>query len=430
MRKQEHGYAVRMVRLESGERLPMLVSKAGLPLFDPTLFAVTELRARNRSAATIEQALRAIMALTLVLERLGVDLEARLAERKLLEDGEIEEVLRSCRRPLEALSREITGAVSGTRKCVSLERVRMAATADELREVDTSTAAIRAYYISGYLRWRIDKELLNLSITRDRPAHAELAARAEVMLRTFRNRAPAVGRGHALSKRQGLSERAVAKLLEVIQPDSPENPWEGTYAKERNRVIVRWLLDLGLRRGELLGVRIENIDFQTREVRIDRRADDPDDPRRHQPNTKTQGRLVPLSEELTRLTHRYITDHRRSAEGARRHPFLFVAAKTGAPMTLSALNKVFAVLRRGCPDLPDDLSPHVLRHTWNDRFSALMDKQKVSEEAEKKMRSRLMGWSETSGTAAVYTRRHVQRKARAASLELQERLRREGSSNG
>ena len=108
MRKQEHGYAVRMVRLESGERLPMLVSKAGLPLFDPTLFAVTELRARNRSAATIEQALRAIMALTLVLERLGVDLEARLAERKLLEDGEIEEVLRSCRRPLEALSREIT----------------------------------------------------------------------------------------------------------------------------------------------------------------------------------------------------------------------------------------------------------------------------------------------------------------------------------
>lgn len=99
-------------------------------------------------------------------------------------------------------------------------------------------------------------------------------------------------------------------------------------------------------------------------------------------------------------------------------------------MTFSALNKVFAVLRRECPDLPEDLSPHVLRHTWNDRFSALMDKQNVSEEAEKRMRSRLMGWSETSGTAAVYTRRHVQRKASEAALALQATLNTEGSSNG
>lgn len=430
MRKQKLAYTVRMVRLESGERLPMLVSKSGLPLFDPTLYALTELRARNRSTATIEQALRAILVLRLVLDRLGVDLEARMAERKLLEDGEIEEVLRSCRRPLEALSRQITGSVSGNRNLASLEKVRMAAIADPSREVDAGTAAIRAHYVTSYLRWRIDKQLLRLNGDRDRPVHAELAARADVMLRTFRNRAPTVGTGHALSKRQGLSEGSVARLLGAIQPDSPANPWKGKHVRERNRLIVRWLLDLGLRRGELLGVKIENINFQTHEVRIDRRADDPEDPRRYQPNTKTQGRLLPLSEELTRLTHRYITDHRRSAEGARKHAFLFVAVKTGAPMTLSALNKVFSVVRRECPDLPDDLSPHVLRHTWNDRFSALMDKQNVSEETEKKMRSRLMGWSETSGTAAVYTRRHVQRKAREAALALQAKLNTEGANNG
>jgi integrase len=86
------------------------------------------------------------------------------------------------------------------------------------------------------------------------------------------------------------------------------------------------------------------------------------------------------------------------------------------------LNKVFVVLRRKCPDLPDDLAPHVCRHTWNDKFSEDMDKAKVSEETEKKMRSRLMGWSETSGTAATYTRRHVQRKAREASLALQKKI--------
>ena len=90
---------------------------------------------------------------------------------------------------------------------------------------------------------------------------------------------------------------------------------------------------------------------------------------------------------------------RRAINGARRHDFLIVANGSGNPLTLVALNKVFVALRRKCPDLPGELTPHVLRHTWNDLFSEEMDKNKVSEETEKKMRSRLMGWSETSNTA-------------------------------
>jgi hypothetical protein len=56
--------------------------------------------------------------------------------------------------------------------------------------------------------------------------------------------------------------------------------------------------------------------------------------------------------------------------------------------------------------------PHVLgRHSWNTRFSELADKRQISAEVEKKVRSRAMGWSETSNTAATYTRRHVEREA-------------------
>jgi hypothetical protein len=33
-----------------------------------------------------------------------------------------------------------------------------------------------------------------------------------------------------------------------------------------------------------------------------------------------------------------------------------------------------------------------------------------------------MGWSETSGTAATYTRRHTEKKAKEASLSLQSKL--------
>tara|TARA_R110002074_G_scaffold67567_2_gene158917 strand:+ start:5507 stop:5890 length:384 start_codon:yes stop_codon:yes gene_type:complete len=121
------------------------------------------------------------------------------------------------------------------------------------------------------------------------------------------------------------------------------------------------------------------------------------------------------------MTRQYVVELRGARPQARKHDFLFVA-ESGAPLSMSGLAKIFKVLRANIPDLPADLTPHLLRHTWNDRFSEEMDQNKVPEETERKARSYLMGWSETSGTAAVYTRRHVREKAKRVSLDLQERV--------
>jgi hypothetical protein len=81
MRKQTNPFAVRLVVFTSGERLPLLCRRStGTPLFEPTVYAITELRAQNRASATIQQALRAVMVLYLVLERLKIDLDQRLGE--------------------------------------------------------------------------------------------------------------------------------------------------------------------------------------------------------------------------------------------------------------------------------------------------------------------------------------------------------------
>jgi integrase len=63
--------------------------------------------------------------------------------------------------------------------------------------------------------------------------------------------------------------------------------------------------------------------------------------------------------------------------------------------------------------------PHLFRHTNNYNFSRLADELGMDLEKEKKTRSQMMGWSETSGTAETYTRREIERKAREASLQLQ-----------
>lgn len=415
---------MRAVIFQSGERFPLLVDRAaGVPLFEPTLFALTELRAKNRATATIEQALRAVMILYRCLDTLGIDLPARLGQGQLLDLGEIEQLAHFCRLPVDALDEVDTTSTRRNRiaKVGSYESVRMRSSAAAKVEVHPSTAAIRLGYIRDYIQWLATDRLLKMQ--REHPAHAVLTNEMEVVLRVLDQRMPSSGKRNFVGEREGLSPEALVRLKQVIDPSSADNPWTGAHARERNALIVYWLLSLGLRRGELLGIRIPDINFQTNEVLIARRADDPADPRKHQPNAKTNGRLLSLDDDLAQLTRRYILGARRNFEGARKHDFLIVATGTGAPLTLVALNKVFAALRRKCPDLPDELTPHVLRHTWNDRFSELMDKHRVSEETEHKMRSRLMGWSETSQTATTYTRRHIKKKAREASLQLQKAMR-------
>ena len=130
MRKQRSEFSVRTVRLQSGERLPMLLAgSTGVPLFEPTLYAVTELRGRGVASATIKQSLQAVMVLCAALERLGVDLNARLADRRLLEAGEIEELVHCCHLPMNALTQQVSPPqVAQPPKVVSLERLRMGET--------------------------------------------------------------------------------------------------------------------------------------------------------------------------------------------------------------------------------------------------------------------------------------------------------------
>jgi integrase len=420
-------YAVRTVVLESGERLPLLLNcDTGIPLFEATLYSITELRARSRASATIQQALRSVLALYKFLDARRINLDARLAEGRLLQLSEIDDLARECRLPIEALGASGDPDASPTppvrlRRASSLEKVRMRSPAP-LPEIDPGSAGLRLRYIRAYFGWLTAYRLQR--IDRNEPLYAALASASELAVRALGQRIPSSAAKDFVGKREGLSAQAQARLNQVIGASSPDNPWKNAHARERNELMVRWLQALGLRRGELLGIRIPNIDFQANRVRITRQADDPNDPRVRQPNTKTRGRLLALEDDLIQLTRHYILNARAQFNGASRHDFLFVATGTGAPLTEAAVDRVFTTLREKCPDLPNDLTAHVLRHTWNDCFSELMDANRVSQETEQKVRARLMGWSETSNTAAIYTRRHIQRRAHEAALQLQRSLRR------
>lgn len=395
-------YVVKTVVLSSGERLPMLVARStGIPLHEPTLYVLSEVRAINRASNTIEHALRSIMVLQLFLDASRIDMSSRFRERQVFSLTEIDRLVQYCRQPLV---REIS------RKIAHLTQK------NALNGVAGHTAANRIRAIRDYLDWFVRYYMVRYS------SHVEGVVFWKDWERcrdALNARMPRHKGRNVIGRREGLPLEIVERLLSVTSPSSSENPWKSISIRIRNNLIIRWFYELGLRRGELLNIKITDIDFRSEELIVARRADDLDDPRKDQPLVKTRDRKIPLSSALCRLTHNYITKTRQKIEGARRHPFLFVAMGTGKPLSIGAVNAIFAGLREAFRGEFDGLTPHVLRHTWNDRFSEIMDKTDIPASEEERMRSFLMGWSPSSKTAENYTRRHIRLRAQQVSLEMQ-----------
>jgi integrase len=415
-RKQQNPYLIRKVVLASGERFPVLLERAtGLPLYKPTLYALTRLRTKNRASETIGQCSLAVMVLMRFLKDHGIDLDERMARGRLFTLSEIETLVRYCRTLVHDLEQlKPKPPPTRTAKVSSLERARMRKQGKATsRELKSGSSGTRGLYIANYLQWLVELRATDAIVK----PHPELAAAAALSIGALREHLPSK-HGHSISDRKGFTKATREQILEIVSPSSPENPWPEPHCKYRNELIVKWLLHLGIRRGEFLGIRISDVDFQRNEVTIHRRADDAEYPKADEPNTKTYARLLPLSDEMASLARNYILKHRGQLKGARKHKYLLVASGTGAPLGKAAFAKIFLGIR-GKLDNGAKVHAHLFRHTWNDDFSEQMDREKIPEDRERKVRSVLMGWSPTSGTAATYTKRHVERKAREASLAMQ-----------
>ncbi|MDP3308625.1 site-specific integrase [Methylotenera sp.] len=352
-------------------------------------------------------------------------MKQRLEEGQLLNPWEIEELVYICKSTLAATLASPTNLITlNPKKILSLEKARMAMTRRKVAsDVDPSTAAIRLNYIREFLAWRVTQAILQAPVNK----RSNLIILKEITDLALRNKTPQVtGRNH-LYQRLGLDTETHKQLLNLIDIENPESVWVSTHTKVRNVLIVRMLLELGVRRSELLGVRIKDISAQGHEIKILRRPDDIHDPRLYEPNTKTRDRLLALSQDMFLQISNYLST-RRNILGARRHDFLLVANGTGAPLSISEFNRLFKPLQVTTPSL-QYLTPHLLRHTFFENLCESLDKNGIPVEEWDPMLRRLGGWSDTSTTPSRYTKRYAQRKANEAMLSMQQRLKMKVSHN-
>ena len=404
-------FKLRRVKFESsGERYSLLTGSDGLPLWYPTLFATSQLRNAAKAPNTIEAHLNAIKLLLEWTNSHEIDLKQSFSTMKFLTVEQIESL---CSYLKQDRSQRMKSNVIPIRMA-NKERTRASLTPP--KTVAKQTYYIRISYIADYLEWFAKRVLSERKIIISR----DISHLISQMIRSLKTRRPTRSINQRNAPR-GVSEAQRELLLSVCDPKYQNSPFSSK-TRERDSLLVDILYQTGIRLGELLSIKISDLNFQENTLLIARRHDDVDDPRVKQPVAKTLDRLLPLSRGLSQRIHDYILRHRSLVKGANRHEFLFVSYKSGphcgTPLSTSAVYRIINRVTSNIDRL-SELTPHILRHTWNDRFSDKADEQGLDQAEEEKLRSYLMGWKEGSGTSATYTRRHIEKEAHKVSLLLQ-----------
>ncbi|QGZ60520.1 tyrosine-type recombinase/integrase [Paraburkholderia acidisoli] len=409
-------YVAMRVRFQNGERLSVLQVPYGLPVHEVTLY-LDKYRRKGRAANTIHFVCLTLALLYRELDKTKVALLGRLAAGHFLTAPELNRLASAVQYRMDDLDAD--EADKGKSNVINLLRVRLRRKSGETEReaVDVATQASRLRYMADFLNFLSDYVGSTLSQSERRSLKAE----KEDALTAFRANIPKVPKRAKLNARVGLSEEEMERVLAVVHPASPNNPWERGFVRLRNWLIVVLLLATGMRRGELLGLQIGDLNPSQPKLRIIRRADAAEDLRRIQANTKTNDREIELRPAIMRRLWSFINTERRAIKAARKVPQIIVSDE-GDALSESSIDKLFAQLRTACPGLPVRLTSHVMRHTWNDRFSEQAEALGLTDTVEEKARNAQQGWSDNSAMAATYTRRHTARKGREVALKLQERL--------
>ena len=370
-------YKAVLLVASSGERIWVVVKPDGSLDLAACIYLMVDRRAVVGSSNTLEKVARNIATFLNACSAMGIDMMQRVRSGTFLN------------RP------EVTAMIS-----------RMG------EGVELATRAGRLTSGLAFCRFHADvcEERLGMGFQADR-----YIRRSDRFFAAFEDATRSPSKGD--SPRDGLVGEAKAEFVRIIASQvACEMIWPNPFVALRNRAFMTTGLLEGPRRGEILSMRISDIDFETGTYRIERRPDGVDDPRRHQPLVKGYSRTLKMSVPVLTILRALIAARERLPL-AGFHDFVFTTAQ-GAPLSQSTVNMFFRQFRAKHEIVGADFNSHICRHTWNLDFSAYADEMKLDPEKEMKARKYKMGWL-SSATAATYTGRHDRDVADQVSLGMQ-----------
>lgn len=388
------GRIIRLVRMASGEMIPLLVEPDGIPTVTLAGYML-ELRGQNLAHGTLLGHLQGIRRGLALLESRGIDMIECLATGRFLDNGELEALGRACRTRLSG-----TGAINGD--------------------------AAGAYYdaIIAFLLWRLGPILRRASASGRKELRDE-RARFEVRSKKYR---PAAEPNSISGERQGLNPTLRDRLFEIIKPStqSNRNPLNPFYPKFqiRNRAIIATSYLLGFRSGEMLGFIRDDYDRKSTPatLTVHRRPDNPQDRRREPAMAKTLPRMLELDCDTTAAMDAWLELRRDRGlfPAARTHGYIFVAS-TGEQLSPRAFRGIFERLRSVHPEFASFCN-HVLRHDMNERAVERAGEDGICDATLRDDLLYINGWSSESRMPARYAKRAIAKRANKRISTRQRRL--------
>lgn len=399
--------AYQIVEIRSyGARRKVLV-QCSLPVYYPNLYMTVEQSARALN--TQQKYLEHIGLFEAFLEYESADLVGRLEERpksQYLTDNEISRFVADAALSKLALDKKYSGARLLPAAHTTVGRIH---------------AQQRLEAVRDYLKFLYDK--LGDEATRD-AAIDDLELRFNRKIKSAR---PA-WKKRKNDEIRGLTHQERERLLAVMHPESDENPFANEALKQRNYIVLLLGLEMGLRRSEMLLIKLSDIHWHNGQLSVVNLEDENVDSRASAPQFKTHERMLQMSNELIWALQTYV-DTYRVLKNTRKHPFLLVSHRRneGGPMSIKALDGVLPRVGKVVPEL-EQVHLHVLRH---DSVYTLLESMR--EELEKftpedrttqvqKVLTYAFGWSPESHMPGLYGAKFWKEEADKAMKKRSERF--------
>lgn len=414
-----------------GERVPMLHDEHGVPLFYPTLFATSQLRNAGAAVNTIRNKLADLVVLQRWERVHDRDLISEFRSGSFLTVADVVSLRDFARLDMRDLKSIGGKQKQGGNGVVDFLEARVASSSLQ-GVIGGQQHFNRMSTFADYLEF-------TASVVTQHQNSPRIAQEIMRMVRAIRKHRP---RGLAKQLNDDRDLRSppselVERFMAIGAEGDPRNPFRHPDVQLRNAIIFGLLRYTGMRRGELLSLRLDQIDLgHEPHVWIRRNQDDKYDSRRYQPVAKTKERPLPLPESLANQIDRYIFKVRSRISPAKRHPYLFVSHRKGStlgkPLSVSALNsQIFSRMRAVEPAF-EAIHPHAFRHHFNYEISVSIDEhnaqvllaekgtqaQAISEARELDVRAFLNG-HRSKASGAVYNRRHIREVSDKAIRQVQ-----------
>lgn len=236
-----------------------------------------------------------------------------------------------------------------------------------------------------------------------------------------------------VNQMKGLTQQERERLLEVMHPESADNPFAKKALKLRNYIILLLGLDMGLRRSEMLLIKISDIHWHSGQLSVVNLEDNRIDMRHEAPQFKTHERQLVMSDEHIWALRDYVDNHRvlknKSSE-AGKHPFLLVSHRRneGRALSIKALDGVLPRVGNAVPELKH-VHLHILRHdavytlleSMREELELLTPEDRTTKV--QKVLTYAFGWSAKSNMPGLYGAKFWKEEADKVMKKRSDKLR-------